>query len=146
MRAAIRCCGDMARLSRAAPRLRWIGYVSTTGVYGDRGGGWVDETTMPAPGSPRTRRRLAAEQAWSGLADRRAVDLFRTAGIYGPGRSMLDDLREGTARRVIKPGHAFGRIHRDDIAAAVVAAMRQERPPACGCCISRMTSLRRPRG
>ncbi len=111
----------------AAPGLRWIGYLSTTGVYGDRGGGWVDEHTKPAPLSERSQRRLAAEAAWRRLADRRAVDLFRLAGIYGPGRSALDDLRAGTARRVIRPGHAFGRIHRDDIVRAILAAMRQER-------------------
>jgi nucleoside-diphosphate-sugar epimerase len=113
----------------AAPGLRWIGYLSTTGVYGDRGGAWVDEDTAPAPGQPRSRRRLAAEEAWRALADRRAVDLFRVAGIYGPGRSPLDDVRAGRARRVDKPDHAFGRIHRDDIAAAVVAAAGQARPP-----------------
>jgi nucleoside-diphosphate-sugar epimerase len=111
----------------AAASLRWIGYLSTTGVYGDRGGGWVDEDTPPAPASERTRRRVAAEVGWSGFADRIAIDVFRVAGIYGPGRSALDDLRAGQARRIIKPGHAFGRIHRDDIARAVLAAMLQER-------------------
>jgi nucleoside-diphosphate-sugar epimerase len=111
----------------AAPCLRWIGYLSSTVVYGNRDGGWVDEDTPPAPSQPRGRHRLAAEQAWSGFADRVAVDLFRLAGIYGPGRSYFDDLRSGRARRMVKPGHRFGRIHRDDIAAAVVAAMRQER-------------------
>lgn len=108
-----------------ASRLRWIGYLSTTGVYGDRGGGWVDEDTPPAPGSARTRRRVTAEADWSTARGACAVDLFRLAGIYGPGRSVLDDLRAGTARRIAKPGHAFGRIHRDDIAQAVLAAMRQ---------------------
>ncbi len=112
----------------SAARLRWIGYLSTTGVYGDRDGGWVDEQTEPAPGSDRSRWRLAAEQAWCALADRRAVDLFRLAGIYGPGRSSFDRLRAGTAQRVLRPGHTFGRIHRDDIVRAVLAAMRQERP------------------
>jgi nucleoside-diphosphate-sugar epimerase len=113
----------------AAPLLRWIGYLSTTGVYGDRGGGWVDEATPPAPGSDRSRRRLAAEQAWIATAGGgRAVDIFRLAGIYGPGRSAFDDLRAGRARRIDKPGHAFGRIHRDDIVAAVLAAMAQARP------------------
>jgi nucleoside-diphosphate-sugar epimerase len=114
----------------AAPALRWIGYLSTTGVYGDRQGGWVDETTPPAPGQERSRRRLAAEQEWAALADRRAVDLFRTGGIYGPGRSPFDELRAGTARRTVKPGHAFSRIHRDDIARAVLAAIRTA--PASG--------------
>lgn len=106
----------------AAPMLRWIGYLSTTGVYGDRGGGWVDEATPPAPASARGQRRLAAEQDWVRAAGPRAVDLFRLAGIYGPGRSVFDDLRAGRARRIHKPGHAFGRIHRDDIASAVLAA------------------------
>jgi nucleoside-diphosphate-sugar epimerase len=111
----------------AAPDLRWIGYLSTTGVYGDRDGAWVDEDTAPAPASDRGRRRLGAEAAWRRLADRRAVDVFRLAGIYGPGRSTLDDLRAGTARRIVRPGHAFGRIHRDDIVRAVLAAMGQAR-------------------
>lgn len=113
----------------ARTSLRWVGYLSTTGVYGDRGGAWVDETTLPAPTSERARRRLTAEAAWSRLADSRTVDLFRLAGIYGPGRSAFDQIRAGRARRIVKPGHAFGRIHRDDIAAAVCAAMRQERGP-----------------
>ena len=111
----------------SAPRLKWIGYISTTGVYGNRDGGWVDENTEPAPQSDRSRRRLAAEWAWRALADRRAVDLFRLGGIYGPGRSSFDSLRAGTARRVLRPGHSFGRIHRDDIVRALLAAMRQER-------------------
>ncbi len=101
---------------------RWLGYLSTTGVYGDRGGGWVDEDTAPAPGQPRSVRRVEAEQAWVAAAGGRALDLIRLAGIYGPGRSALDEMRAGQARRVIKPGHAFGRIHRDDIAAGVLAA------------------------
>jgi nucleoside-diphosphate-sugar epimerase len=111
----------------AAKNLRWIGYLSTTGVYGDRDGAWVDEAAEPAPTSDRSRRRLAAEDAWRRFDDRCAVDIFRLAGIYGPGRSVFDDLRAGNARRVIKPGHAFGRIHRDDIVRAVLAAMCQER-------------------
>ncbi|MBC7634782.1 MAG: SDR family NAD(P)-dependent oxidoreductase [Acetobacteraceae bacterium] len=114
---------------RAARDLRWIGYMSTTGVYGDRGGGWVDETTPPAPSSPRGARRVRAEGEWAGLGDRFAVDILRLAGIYGPGRSVFDDLRAGTARRIDKPGHAFGRIHRDDIAGAALAAMAQTPPP-----------------
>lgn len=109
--------------------LRWVGYLSTTGVYGDRGGAWVDEGTQPAPTQPRSIRRLAAEREWGRFADRAAVDLFRCAGIYGPGRSVLDDLRAGTARRTLRPGHAFGRIHRDDIARAVLAAAAAPPPP-----------------
>ncbi len=102
----------------------WMGYLSTTGVYGNRDGGWVDEDTPPAPQSARAKRRVEAEAAWRDFDGQCAVDIFRLAGIYGPGRSMFDDLREGSARRVVKPGHLFGRIHRDDIAHGVVAAMR----------------------
>lgn len=109
--------------------LRWAGYLSTTGVYGDRAGGWVDEDTPVAPTVARAQRRVAAEQAWIAALPGCAIDLFRVAGIYGPGRSAFDDLRSGQARRVLKPDHLFGRIHRDDIAAAVLAAMQQERAP-----------------
>jgi len=113
----------------ATPLLRWIGYLSSTVVYGDQGGAWVDEAAPPSPSQLRGQRRLDAELAWSHFASRYAVDLFRLAGIYGPGRSAFDDLRTGTARRMSKPGHQFGRIHRDDIARAVTAAMRQAPAP-----------------
>lgn len=112
----------------AASAVGWVGYLSTTGVYGDRGGGGVDEATVPAPSNDRARRRLAAEQAWRDACCGRALDLFRLAGIYGPGRSPFGELRRGTARRIIAPGHRFGRIHRDDIAAAVLAALSQALP------------------
>ncbi|CAH2604792.1 SDR family oxidoreductase [Rhodovastum atsumiense] len=111
----------------AAPRLAWAGYLSTTGVFGDRNGDWVDEDTPPAPASERTRRRVEAERHWATLAGRIAVDVFRVGGIYGPGRSAIEEVRAGTARRILRPGHQFGRIHRDDIARAVVAAAGQER-------------------
>ncbi|WP_019013434.1 SDR family oxidoreductase [Elioraea tepidiphila] len=109
----------------SAPALRWIGYLSTTGVYGDRGGAWVDENTAPAPGQDRSRRRRGAEHAWEAMAARRgaSLDLIRLAGIYGPGRSALDDVRSGRAQRIVKPGHAFSRIHVADIAGLVLAAM-----------------------
>ena len=107
----------------AAPGLAWLGYLSTTGVYGDRGGGWVDEATAPAPSAERSHRRLAAELAWRDVAAGRPLDLFRLAGIYGPGRSAFDDLRAGQARRVVQPGHKFGRIYVDDIASGVMAAI-----------------------
>jgi len=113
----------------AAPHLRWIGYLSTTGVYGNRDGAWVDEATPPAPTAERSVRRLAAEQAWERASASRALDIFRLGGIYGPGRSAFDELRVGRARRILKPGHEFGRIHRDDIAGAVLGAMEQERSP-----------------
>jgi nucleoside-diphosphate-sugar epimerase len=117
------------RTIAAAPALRWVGYLSSTAVYGDRAGGWVDEETPVAPSQERGWRRVAAEAAWTAFAGRCAVDIFRLAGIYGPGRSAFDDLRAGRARRLIKSGHAFGRIHRQDIARAVLAAMQQELGP-----------------
>ena len=115
-----------AEISEAS-NLRWIGYLSSTGVYGDRGGAWVDEASPPAPTSRRATARRAAEEAWEAMGAARAtpVDIIRLAGIYGPGRSPFDDLRTGRARRIDKPGHAFGRIHRDDIAEGTVAAMEQ---------------------
>ncbi len=112
---------------RASP-IAWFGYLSTTGVYGDRQGAWVDEFTPPAPGAERGRRRVAAEQAWKDVAAGRPLDLIRLAGIYGPGRSALDEVRAGRARRLLQPGHAFGRIHVADIAGGVLAAIA--RPPA----------------
>ncbi|HET6182035.1 MAG TPA: SDR family NAD(P)-dependent oxidoreductase [Acetobacteraceae bacterium] len=114
----------------AASPIAWIGYLSTTGVYGDRAGGWVNESTPPEPASARSRRRLAAEQGWRAFAAGRAVDLFRLGGIYGPGRSALEEVRAGRARRIVRPGHCFSRIHRADIVRAVLAAMTQA-PRAC---------------
>jgi nucleoside-diphosphate-sugar epimerase len=116
-----------ARQITGSKNLKYIGYLSTTGVYGNRDGAWVDEDSAPAPKSPRALRRVEAEAAWSNFPV--TVDLFRLAGIYGPGRSMFDDLRAGTARRVVKPGHLFGRIHRDDIAQGVLKAMQRNAPP-----------------
>ena len=116
----------------AATGLRWIGYFSTTGVYGDRGGGWVDETSTPSAASRRAVLRIEAERQWTEIAAAAsggALDLLRLAGIYGPGRSPFDSLRAGRARRILAPGHCFGRIHRDDIAGATLAAMRNP-PPA----------------
>ncbi len=112
----------------AAPALRWLGYLSSTGVYGNHNGRWVDETTPPKPTFKRSRQRVAAEDAWAEVAAGRAFDIFRLAGIYGPGRSAFDDIASGAARRIIKPGHQFGRIHRDDIVRAVLAAMTQLAP------------------
>jgi nucleoside-diphosphate-sugar epimerase len=113
----------------AARDLRYIGYLSSTVVYGDRGGAWVDEDTPTGASPGRGQRRVEAEEGWARFADFRAVDIFRLGGIYGPGRSAFDDLRAGRARRIVKPGHSFGRIHRDDIARAVVAAILQDRMP-----------------
>lgn len=103
----------------------WLGYLSTTGIYGDRHGEWVDETTTPAPSSPRSERRLAAETAWQSLAAETglALHIFRLPGIYGPGRNPLDALRAGTARRFDKPGQVFSRIHVEDLASALAASI-----------------------
>ena len=107
-----------------APQLERIIYLSTIGVYGDHGGGWVDETTVPRPVNERSRERLAAEQAWQALAARtgKSLQILRLAGIYGPGHNALVALRNGTARRIVKPGQVFNRIHVEDIARAVAAA------------------------
>jgi nucleoside-diphosphate-sugar epimerase len=109
----------------SAAHLLWIGYLSTTGVYGDHGGAWIDETTPVAPRSDRAIRRVAAEDAWLALSAARGVrvQVFRLSGIYGPGRSAIDQVRAGTARCVIKPGQIFNRIHVEDIASALEAAM-----------------------
>ncbi|MCF8880379.1 SDR family oxidoreductase [Hyphobacterium sp. SN044] len=110
------------------PRLQWAGYLSTTGVYGDRDGDWVAEDSPVIPRQPRSVLRLAAERAWqAALPD---IRIFRLAGIYGPGRSALDQLRVGRARRIVKPGHVFSRIHVDDIAAAL--ALSIDHPHADG--------------
>ena len=111
---------------------RWIGYLSTTGVYGDHAGGTVNEATPPAPGQPRSQRRLAAEEAWRAARPAgAALDICRVGGIYGPGRAPFAELRAGVARRVVKPGHSFSRIHRDDIAHAVMAAISNTPEPGC---------------
>ena len=116
----------------AAPHLRWIGYLSTVGVYGDHAGGWVDETIPVAPREGRSTIRAAAERAWLdfGATHGKAVHLFRLAGIYGPGRNQLEQLAAGTARRIVKPGQVFNRIHVDDIAAVVAASLARPRPGA----------------
>lgn len=119
-----------ARAIAESGGLRWIGYCSTNGVYGDHEGGWVDEDAPLRATSPRARRRIAAEEAWRAFASARGIDLviFRLPGIYGPGRSAFDSLRDGSARRVVKPGQVFSRAHVDDIAAAIAAAI--DRPQA----------------
>lgn len=107
-----------------AARLRAIVYLSTVGVYGDHGGAWVDEQTPPMPDVPRSRERLAAESAWLDLGARRgiAVAVLRLAGIYGPGRNALEQVARGNARRIVKPGQVFNRIHVGDIARTIDAA------------------------
>jgi nucleoside-diphosphate-sugar epimerase len=108
----------------AAPDLAWLCYYSTVGVYGDFGGDWIDETAPLVPRNMRSDWRVAAEQEWRDLAAERGLPLtiLRLAGIYGPGRSTFDKLRAGTARRVIKPGQVFNRIHVADIARVTALA------------------------
>ncbi len=106
--------------------LRWIGYYSSTAVYGDCGGAWIDETRAPAPRSPDAKGRLQAEAQWAETARRigAALDILRIAGIYGPeGRNVTQRLASGVARAIVKPGQYFNRIHREDIAAATLAAL-----------------------
>lgn len=112
------------------PNLEWVGYLSTTGAYGDRKGAWVDETTLPSPTTKRGSRRYRAEEQWLSLYEHHdlPVHIFRLAGIYGPGRSALDSVRAGIARRIEKPGHAFSRIHVDDIVRVLKASMYAPNP------------------
>ncbi len=119
---ALRWFGDTIAASKS---LAWIGYFSTVGVYGDAQGNWVDEATEPKPGTERGRRRLKAETGWIELAKRssKSLIIYRLPGIYGPGRSAIDQLRAGTARRIFKPGQFTNRIHVADIATAVQASM-----------------------
>ncbi len=116
-------------IAEAAPGLDWAGYLSTTGVYGDQGGDWVDETSPVAPSTERGRRRAEAEASWRAIPGL-PIHVFRLAGIYGPGRSALDRLRAGTARRIVKPGQVFSRIHVDDIAQVLAASMARPNPGA----------------
>jgi nucleoside-diphosphate-sugar epimerase len=120
-------------LLAAKSSLRWLGYLSTTGVYGDRGGAWIDETAALLPTTDRAHRRFAAETDWLSLhaAHGLPVHIFRLAGIYGPGRNQLLALRAGTARRIVKPGQVFSRIHVDDIAGVLEASMRKPCPGRC---------------
>lgn len=112
--------------------MQWIGYLSTTGVYGDRQGGVVDETAEPRPVSRRGENRVRAERQW--LAHRLtpvpSVQIFRLAGIYGPGRSQFNTLRARTAKRIVKPGQIFSRIHVDDIAEVLLASIARPHPGA----------------
>jgi len=111
--------------------LEWIGYLSTTGVYGDTGGAWVDEETPIRPSGPRSVRRAEAEAAWGDLASKGApVHIFRLAGIYGPGRNALVQLIARTAKRIDKPGHLFSRINVEDIALTLQASIAKPNPGA----------------
>lgn len=105
---------------------KWLGYFSTTGVYGNYNGEWVDEQSEPRPNNDRLKKRLAAELQWQEYGGH----IFRLAGIYGKGRSVIDDVIAGKARRIDKEGQVFSRIHVDDIAQVVLASMLQPNPKA----------------
>ncbi|MBC7281025.1 SDR family oxidoreductase [Hoeflea sp.] len=113
-------------LRAVMPKLEWGGYLSTVGVYGDHGGEWVDEDTVCRPVSERSVARLAAEQGWAALAGQAGVPLaiLRLSGIYGPGRNAIRTLQQGRARRLIKPGQVFNRIHVADIGGATALLAR----------------------
>ncbi len=110
----------------AAAGVEWAGYLSTTGVYGDHQGGWVDEDTPLTPGTDRGRARVLAEAQWA--ATGLPLHMFRIASIYGPGRGPFEKVRDGTARRIIKPGQVFSRIHVDDIARVLAASINRPAP------------------
>ena len=127
--------GDPAFMAHAQDilkleNLQWVGYLSTTGVYGDRGGDWVNEASERQPSSQRGSRREKAEDQWLSMFKSNGLPLhiFRLAGIYGPGRSALDSIRAGRARRIDKPGHAFSRIHVEDIVRILQASMQRPNP------------------
>jgi nucleoside-diphosphate-sugar epimerase len=112
------------------PALQWLGYLSTTGVYGNTDGAVVDETAPLRPSSRRSENRVLAERQWLALYEDHGlpVHIFRLPGIYGPGRSALDQVAAGKIRRIDKPGHQFSRIHVDDIAATLAASAARPRP------------------
>ena len=114
-------------IAKIAPRLKWFGYLSTSGVYGDFKGDWVDEDTPVNPTTRRGKMRLLAEQQWHNIEDL-PIHIFRLAGIYGPGRGPFAKVRAGTAQRVNKPGQVFSRIHVDDIAQTLYASILSPDP------------------
>ncbi|MBW8881602.1 MAG: SDR family NAD(P)-dependent oxidoreductase [Asticcacaulis sp.] len=114
-------CPAFAAGIKSAP---WTAYLSTTGVYGDRDGGWVWEDSELQPTSAEGRRRVLAEQQWLSLK----AHIFRLPGLYGPGRNVIERLKDGTARRIHKPGHVFSRLHHDDCATALMASLNRPRP------------------
>ncbi len=116
-------------ISGIASELSWVGYLSTTGVYGDHGGDWVDEGTPLAPSTTRGQARVDAEAEWQAIPNL-PLHIFRLAGIYGPGRGPFAKVRAGTARRIIKKGQVFSRIHVEDIAQVLEASLRRPNPGA----------------
>jgi nucleoside-diphosphate-sugar epimerase len=114
-------------LLERAKDFKWVAYLSTTGVYGDREGALVDETAVLTPNTERGQRRVDAEAAWQAIPEL-PLHIFRLAGIYGPGRNALEGIRSGTAKRVVKPGQVFSRIHVEDIAGILEASILRPNP------------------
>ncbi len=123
---------ERSAIVAAAPGIEWAGYLSTTGVYGDHDGGWVDEGTDLQPSTTRGAHRVLAEADWRALSAETGLPLhiFRLAGIYGPGRGPFQKVREGKARRIIKEGQVFSRTHVDDIAQVLHASIERPNPGA----------------
>ncbi|MWB76473.1 SDR family NAD(P)-dependent oxidoreductase [Pseudooceanicola sp. 216_PA32_1] len=117
------------QIARRADRFAWVGYLSTTGVYGNHDGDWVDETTPLTPSTRRGKWRVAAEAEWQAIPHL-PLHVFRLAGIYGPGRGPFAKVRAGTARRIVKPGQVFSRIHVEDIAQVLEASIARPNPGA----------------
>ena len=121
-----------ANLISQLPMLRWLGYLSTTGVYGNTDGAWVDEMSPLFPSAPRSAKRVEVERAWDNFAGAHNLPfhIFRLAGIYGPGRNVLNAALAGRAPRIVKAGHQFSRIHVEDIAKILEASMQKPNPGA----------------
>ncbi len=115
-------------IAARAGQFDWVGYLSTTGVYGDHDGDWVDEGSALTPSTQRGQARVKAEADWASMG--LPLHIFRLAGIYGPGRGPFEKVRQGTARRIIKPGQVFSRIHLDDIAQVLAASIARPNPGA----------------